>query len=156
MIKPHFIIGGKDNPYMLRWYLIPRNRWFNIYLHKILRDDDDRALHDHPWDSLSIVLAGRYREVTFIDRLNYILIRLSNGTPPKTMDREYGRGSVIYRPAVLAHRLEVVKGPVWTLFLTSRRIREWGFHCPRGWVPWHIFVDSTDTGNVGKGCDDGV
>ena len=41
--KPHFVIGGADDPYMLRWYLIPRNRRFNIYLHKFLRDDDDRA-----------------------------------------------------------------------------------------------------------------
>lgn len=44
--KPHFVIGNADNPYMLRWFILPRNRLFNIYLHKFLRDDDDRALHD--------------------------------------------------------------------------------------------------------------
>jgi hypothetical protein len=47
--RPDFIIGGADNPYLLRWWIIPRNRWCNVYLHKILRDDDPRALHDHPW-----------------------------------------------------------------------------------------------------------
>lgn len=23
---PHMVIGGTDDPYLLRWYLIPRNR----------------------------------------------------------------------------------------------------------------------------------
>ena len=46
---PDFIVGGKDNPYLLRWFVIPRNPVFNIYLHRFLRSDDDRALHDHPW-----------------------------------------------------------------------------------------------------------
>jgi hypothetical protein len=45
---PDFVIGG-DSPYMLRWWIIPRNKFFNIYLHRFLRSDDDRALHDHPW-----------------------------------------------------------------------------------------------------------
>lgn len=132
--KPDFVIGG-SNPYMLRWYIIPRNRFFNIYLHKILRDDDDRALHDHPWRSLSIILAGSYREVR------------------ENSDREYRSWSIIYRGAEYAHRLIVVDGPVWTLFFTGRKVRNWGFHCPRGWMPWQQFVDHTDTGNVGKGCD---
>lgn len=60
--RPHFIIGGTDRPYLLRWFLIPRNRWFNIYLHKFCRDDDDRALHDHPWWFVSIMLQGSYVE----------------------------------------------------------------------------------------------
>ena len=47
--KPDFIIGGHDAPYLLRWWLIPRNRFFNVYVHQFLRSDDDRALHDHPW-----------------------------------------------------------------------------------------------------------
>lgn len=129
---PNYVIGNP--PYLLRWWLLPRNRWFNIYLHKILRDDDDRALHDHPWSSVSIVLRGSYREVT------------PSGT------RRYEAGSVIFRTATLPHRLEVVDGPVWTLFITGRRIREWGFHCPRGWVPWKQFVAPHDSGQIGRGC----
>ena len=27
---PDFIIGSKENPYMLRWYLIPRNRMIHV------------------------------------------------------------------------------------------------------------------------------
>jgi hypothetical protein len=62
--KPDFIIGGADEPYMLRWWVIPRNRFFNIYLHHFLRSDEDRALHDHPWLNCSWLLDGRYTEHT--------------------------------------------------------------------------------------------
>ena len=57
---PDFIIGEPANPYLIRWWVIPRNRWFNIYLHEIRRSDDDRALHDHPWLNCSILLHGGY------------------------------------------------------------------------------------------------
>ncbi|MBV2128182.1 hypothetical protein [Arsukibacterium indicum] len=131
MRKPDFVIG--DN-YMHRWWLIPRNRYFNIYLHKIMRNDDDRALHDHPWWSLSVLLKGKLREVLH-NRIRYPL-----------------RFIPLLRSAKLAHRLEVVEGPVWTLFITGPVIRSWGFHCPKGFVPWKDFVDDRDAGKTGRGC----
>jgi len=33
---PHQIIGD-GSPYMLRWFVIPKNRWLNVYVHKFLR-----------------------------------------------------------------------------------------------------------------------
>lgn len=69
-IKPSKIImldgidGGPRREYLWRWHIIPRNRWFNLYLHKFAHGDDDRALHDHPWVSASLILDGRYREHT--------------------------------------------------------------------------------------------
>jgi hypothetical protein len=66
MREPDFVIGADSpgGPYMRRWWIIPRNRFLNIYLHQILRDDDDRALHDHPWWNVSIILRGGYFECT--------------------------------------------------------------------------------------------
>lgn len=63
---PDFIVGKDhpEGPYMLRWYVIPRNRWFNIYLHLFLRSDEDEALHDHPWMNCSMLLRGSYIEHT--------------------------------------------------------------------------------------------
>lgn len=58
------IDGGPPRDYLKRWHLLPRNRWFNIYLHHFVHGDDDRALHDHPWASASLLLEGRYREHT--------------------------------------------------------------------------------------------
>ena len=42
MREPDFIIGGAERPYIRRWWIIPRNKLFNIYLHQVLRDDDER------------------------------------------------------------------------------------------------------------------
>ena len=62
---PDVVIGDADNPYLLRWWVWPRNRFFNLYLHRVLRSDDDRALHDHPWWNLSYIVDGGYTEVSF-------------------------------------------------------------------------------------------
>lgn len=58
------IDGGPVREYLHRWHIIPRNPWFNIYLHHFLRGDDDRANHDHPWWSCSLLLTNMYREHT--------------------------------------------------------------------------------------------
>lgn len=136
MRDPDFVIGRPGKPYLLRWWVIQRNRWFNIYLHQILENDDDRALHDHPWVNCSIILSGQYREVT----------------PRGTFVRR--KWWPIFRRSVAAHRLELIDDePVWSLFITGPIIREWGFHCPKGWRHWKEFVDSRDIGQVGRGCE---
>jgi len=137
---PDFVIGGQDRPYLLRWWLIPRNRFFNVYLHCFLRDDDDRALHDHPWLNASILLRGRYVEHTIA----------AGGVNVRT---ERAAGAVKVRGPRSAHRIELVDGtPCWTLFITGPRVRSWGFHCPSGWVDWKRFTASDDPGAIGKGC----
>lgn len=153
--KPDFYVGGEDNPYMMRWWIIPRNKWFNIYLHKFMRDDEDRALHDHPWKSLSIILKGSYIEHTpnrFLNRCTGNIQWLEDNK------RIFKRFSFIYRNAGYAHRIELFKDetprPVWTLFITGPKVREWGFHCPKGWRHWKDFVNPDNHGEVGPGCAD--
>lgn len=153
MRKPDFVIGDPSNPYMLRWWLIPRNRLLNVYLHKFCRDDDDQALHDHPWLSLSIVVRGGYYDIT-------------NGPDGTQQRRWYGPWSVIARGASSAHRVELARDPessvvgewrkpiaAWTLFITGPRIREWGFLCPQGWRHWREFTAGKHGEMVGKGCE---
>lgn len=142
-LKPHFIIGDR---YLLRWYVIPRNPWLNIYLHKFLHDDEDRALHDHPWWFISVMLKGGYYEVT----QNNFTQRLAP--------------SVAFRKPTYAHRVVLprVSGtdtvrPCWTLVVTGRVVRDWGFHCSQGWRHWKEFTayndGKGDYGQVGRGCD---
>lgn len=133
---PDFVIGGSERPYLRRWWVIPRNPIFNIYLHQFLRDDDDRALHDHPWFNLSILLRGQYREHT---RTGAVVRRA---------------GGFKLRSPWAAHRIELIDGePCWTLFITGPRQRQWGFWCPQGWRHWKLFVDGKDAGSIGRGCD---
>jgi hypothetical protein len=132
---PDYVIGDADAPYMRRWWIVPRNEQQNVYLHQILRDDDDRALHDHPWDNVSYLLIGRYREIT----------------PAGVFVRE--AGSMVARRATDAHRLELVGNePCVSLFFTGPKVREWGFHCPRGFVHWRDFTAGENGELVGRGC----
>lgn len=138
---PDFIIGSDETGiYLNRWWLIPRNRWFNIYLHQFLRSDDDRALHDHPWFNLSWLIRGSYIEHTIS----------AGGINRK---RRRVRGDFKLRPPWAAHRIELDDGDCWTVFITGPRLRSWGFHCPEsGWVHWRDFTASDNAGAIGRGC----
>lgn len=144
--EPDVIIGTRDRPYMKRWWL-KREDDESHYVHEVLRDDDDRALHDHPWPSLSILIDGRLSEVF-----------APEGTDPKDPlqhgYREFGVGQIVYRPATFAHRLRLPSGTkAVTLFMTGPVLRDWGFHCPKGWVFWKDFVANEDgVSTIGRGC----
>jgi hypothetical protein len=134
-VPPDFVIGDPDHPYMRRWWVVPRSEFCNVYLHEILRSDDDRALHDHPWDNTSMLLSGSYIE----------------HTPEGSFLRE--AGSVVTRKATDPHRLEIpAGGRAISLFLTGPKLREWGFHCPHGWVHWRDFTAGENGEIVGRGC----
>jgi hypothetical protein len=138
--RPHQSIGTEGDPYLQRWFLIPHNGFVNLYLHKFCHSDDDRALHDHPWPFLSLIVAGQYREVT----------------ETTTVIRR--RWSIAARRAHHRHRVELAGEPtpvpVWTLVLTGPRRRTWGFWCPQDsgtaadarFVPWQQF----DAGGCGE------
>ncbi len=134
--EPDFHIGPVDNQQLQRWFIVPRNKIANVYLHRFLRSDDDRALHDHPWNNISWILSG-----TYIEHIPYhSFTRFSGGR--------------VERKADMPHRIELIDGPVTTLFFTGPVIREWGFHCPQGWRHWKEFVSMVDGGNtIGKGCE---
>lgn len=133
--EPDFIIGAN---YLRRWWVIPRNHMQNVYLHEINLSDDARAMHDHPWDNISVILKGSYIE----------------HTPEESYIRN--PGDSIHRSAFNIHRLEVAEGAqVISLFITGPVLRDWGFHCPKGFVPWQDFVgiegnQSTITGGCGE------
>ena len=141
---PDLIIGEPEDPYLLRWWVLPRNRWFNIYLHKFLHSDDDRALHDHPWRNMSIVLKGAY-----VEHLQDGQSKLRKAWRPWAFWR------LPVRSATALHRVELIGNrPVWTLFLTGPVVRRWGFACPKGWVFWEDYVEIAPGGNkTGRGCD---
>jgi hypothetical protein len=129
-----FVIAPHGEAYLRRWYVIPRNRWFNIYLHQFLLSDDDRALHDHPWRNVSILLSGSYREWRFA------VPELHEAGGLTFSD--YEAGDVLARQATDAHRIELTGvGSVWTLFVTGPVVREWGFQLGDEWVRHDAYAD---------------
>jgi hypothetical protein len=129
---PDEIIG---NPAFLhRWDLVPRNPWRSIYLHEIFGPDNQLILHDHPWPSLSFILAGAYVEHR---------IRAGGIHERRLVEA----GDVVFRRPGSPHRLEMPEGasvPCWTLFLAGPRVREWGFHHPDRWIPWTELSNQPD------------
>lgn len=138
---PDIIIGKPGDDYLRRWYLVPRNPVFNIYLHEFRRSDDDRALHDHPWWNFSYLLEGSYLEHSIAaGGVNHRVYRKA--------------GDFKFRAARSAHRIELRDHVAcWTLFITGPRLREWGFHCPAGWRHWREFTAGDRGQHIGRGCE---
>ena len=168
--QPHQIIGSPDNPYLLRWYVIPRNKRLNLYVHKFLRDDDDRALHDHPWWFVSVILRGGYIEHTESAEGRMVLLCRTSIFDVRS---PWWRRSVGFRRATHRHMVALPHGlnsegradstvprvPAWTLIITGPNVRTWGFWCKRTvtygetrsrryetvedrFIPWNEFGDA--------------
>jgi hypothetical protein len=115
------VIGDENNPLMFR-YIIFRTKWIGFFVHKFLRDDHDRALHDHPWSFISIILKGGYYEVTE-EKISW-----------------KGPGSILYRPAAWRHRVVLLDGiPSWSFIIRLKRTRDWGFWPDGKWCLWRKY-----------------
>ena len=55
-------LGLPEAPYLHRWTLILFG--YSIRLHHWMRSDDKRYFHDHPMNFVSIIIKGRYTNVT--------------------------------------------------------------------------------------------
>lgn len=124
---------------MTRWILF-RCTWFGVYMHRFNRSDYTRALHDHPWPFVTLVLKGGYYEVH--DQTIDGKIAVCWRAP----------GAVLVRPAEWRHRVELYKTyrpteikprdyfvkerTSWSLVIVGRRQRAWGFFLPTGWCWW--------------------
>lgn len=131
--------------YMIRYRFLPES-WPGLRVHKILRSDGGRDLHDHPFTFISFILKGGYYEYR------------DDGS--KTW---YGPGSVVYRKAETLHRLELpqkfetlklagVDGysftsfvptgeeqPAWTFVLRGPYRRTWGFQVGDNWINYQDY-----------------
>jgi hypothetical protein len=147
-------------PYMHRWWRIPRNWAINVYYHIVLRSDDDRALHDHPWWNFSIVLEGGYFEHTILEGGIHRKIWFGPGAMKfrwhgkkahrlelftmvqTTEETSYDEANMKYEMRQTRREFE---RPVKTIFITGPVLRRWGFHHPQGgWVDayeWDAFCD---------------
>lgn len=130
----HRVIGdGPLGPLLERWIVIRHEQLGGIYVHKLCRSDHDRALHDHPWSFLSIVLGRGYDEV-FYDETQ----------PPRFREqwRRNKPGFVLFRRAGYRHRVVITGKPAWTLVFVGPKVRRWGFWPEGGWCWWRKYDSS--------------
>lgn len=113
-----------------------------------MSSDIDEALHDHPWASVGILVYGQYDEHVPKNRELWTQ-NLSRET--QTIRRK--PFVPIFRDAKYIHKIELIDNkPVWTIFITGKVTRLWGFYCPKEFVTHLDFLNENGT-NVGKGCN---
>lgn len=135
------LIGPPMDPIMHRYFVIPRNRYLNVYLHCIRRSDVG-DLHDHRMANLTIVLQGRYYEERFTRR------PVAGKVLPTKSMRVVEPRRLLFRWARTPHRIVVEPGvKVWSLFIGFPHVRNWGFWTTFNgvalWVP-HEAYDFTE------------
>lgn len=128
--------------YLRRFFITPRwFPWINVFVHKLYTSDPDRVMHDHPWDFWTFPLSG-YREYvpSFIGTSSHTRINTAN------------RHSWHYRRAIYVHRIfELFETPTWTIVVTKKARREWGFWVDdyyhpgmQLWTPWREYLNLQD------------
>lgn len=126
-------ICGRDGTlYMRRWRLLGKDGILgrNLMVHRIVRPDEDRAPHDHPWSFVSLVLRGGYLE------------QRQNSSGSVWWVRWRRPGSIAWRRATDLHRIHTIGGPeAWTLVATGPRVRSWGFQTVNGWVDHRAYFE---------------
>lgn len=133
------IVNCDHDPYLHRWFVIRTER-FGLFIHKFVRSDEDRALHDHPWPFIVIPIWRGYVEHSeekcdCFNCVNHPTMR-PHYVPVKRRVRPII--STRYRPATYRHRVELIGGkPSWSIFIRFKRIREWGFWPKEGFILWN-------------------
>lgn len=157
----HIMSADGNEMYMGRWWLFnPYSRethkpalWWcpwSFRVHHIMRPDEDRDLHDHPWNARTVILRGSYTEerlepagiadiakpgplmwVEELDDLFKVSMRTRN--PGDTARLNHGE----------YHRIDQISpGGVYTLFITSKWRGDWGFLVNGVKVPWRTYTNS--------------
>jgi len=106
----HNPIGLPECPYMIRWVILFFG--YSIRLHHWVASDDQRNFHDHPWWMITLMLKGRYVDIT--SEKHDILTS----------------GSIRFRKASHKHTVKVDPPGCWTLLITGRSVNNWGFYVP--------------------------
>ncbi|EJM20214.1 hypothetical protein PMI21_01117 [Pseudomonas sp. GM18] len=158
----HIMSADGTEMYMGRWWLFnpysrethkPAFLWcpWSFRIHHILRPDEDRDLHDHPWNARTIILRGWYTEQRLLEAddpaLHQLLMKAAELR--QSFDAAFQATEHIdRRPGDTArlnhgeyHRIDQVSpGGVFTLFITSKWRCDWGFLVNGVKVPWRTYT----------------
>lgn len=117
------MVEHAGEPYLARWILYCG---LTLRLHKFYQGDDDRAPHDHPWWFVTFPLAT-YRE--------WVWNPQDGDFQPHV--NTVRRFRFHFRPATYRHRVLPVERPFWTIVVSGKFSRVWGFWPkPNEFVPY--------------------
>lgn len=111
----------------------------SLKLHHIMRPDNDRHLHDHPWNFHSLILKGGYTE---------IVDQVPEGHVQPVVNKKPGHWS--HKKATDAHRIAQFNNrkDSWSLVFCGRIRRKWGFWVDGVHMPHEEYLDLRDRGLI--------
>jgi hypothetical protein len=135
MVIPSKRPEAHEGDFYLSRLRILQTPWFGILLHHIGEPDNERDPHDHPWNFVSFIVKGGYREELHI----YMGLLMH-----QRFFRYWKRFTWHKMDIEKAHRIIEVDPGTITLIFTGRRSREWGFWTPSGWVKWNEYLPAQE------------
>lgn len=137
------IVNCDRDPYLLRWYVI-RTEAVGLFIHKFVRSDEDRALHDHPWDFIVIPIWRGYNEwscwhsqemAAHVAKFPAQAERYGLTANGEKKRRVWPLIGTRFRRATYRHRVELIGGKSsWSIFIRFRNWRDWGFWPKDGFI----------------------
>lgn len=124
-------IKSKSGEVHFRRWEILKTRWGSIWLHAIYKADQDKHLHNHPWDFKSLVLKGSYLEQT------------EKGIIKQHPCKFNSRNGESYHKI-----LELLSPVVYTLFFVSPTKREWGYNVNGKFIDHITYRELKNTNNL--------
>lgn len=117
-------IISKNGVVYFRRYRLLQTPWFGIYVHQILKSDQERHPHDHPFSYSSLILSGAYHEDVWY-----------SPDFKKRLSQSYYQGDVVEHSKLDFHKISLLTKEVWTLVFASGRTRTWGYLLKDGsWI----------------------
>jgi hypothetical protein len=117
-IKPVLEIKNRSGILHFRRWKIFKFKYCALYFHGIYHKDEEKHLHNHPWNYASLILKGGIYEIYQKD-IN-----------SRECFHYVGPLSFIKRKASWFHKLRILKDdkPVYTLFFTWGKEKDWGYN----------------------------
>lgn len=124
-----------------------QKNWFpiSIRLHHIVQPDQDRHLHDHPWNARTFILRGWYEEMRPTHNWDGRILDAIEPAGLKLVSVNEYFERVAGETAALKfgeyHRItQISEGGVWTLFVTGKYRGTWGFLVDGVKVQWRKYL----------------
>lgn len=117
LFNPYEKVAGKE--------VTPISWLPSVRIHHILREDQDRHMHDHPWDARTVILRGWYVEERKGCAIEFV--------------RDVGDTAALAFGEYHAIT-DVPSDGVWTLFITFGYQGTWGFLVDGAKVPWRAYM----------------
>jgi hypothetical protein len=153
----HDTVRLNGAPYLERWFVYIFG--CTLRLHKFYRGDDDRAPHDHPWAFWTFPLSGYWERVhksppCRICHSTAGVCTWNHKGSNATQEHYVKPWRLHYRPSSYQHMVignqrgyigspeNAIFGtakPFWTIVVTGRKDRSWGFYPDGKYVYWKDF-----------------